>query len=191
MRLPNPIFIKKQLPSLSKTTFSYFGELGRFCCPPLFSSRQVLNQIFPALAAHGIARNYGNLLLSTLKTSFSYFEKIGFSGLQTLPVSRQVLNQNFPALAAHGIARNYGTFPPARPGSRMHACARAPLGCGVAYVPISPCMCISRSILNLYVYILHLLMFYLYLHRYTCMCTQIIKLFIYIYIIYIYTISKI
>ena len=147
MRLPNPIFIKKQLPSLSKTTFSYFDELGRFCCPPLFSSRQVLNQIFPALAAHG-------------------------------------------------IARNYGTFPPARPGSRMYACARAPLGCGVAYVPISPCMCISRSILNLYVYILHLLMFYLYLHRYTCMCTQIIKLYIYIiyiiYILYIYIlISKI
>ena len=63
----------------------------------------MLNQIFPALAAHGIARNYGNLLLSTLKTSFSYFEKIGFSELLTWPVSRQVLNQIFPALAAHGI----------------------------------------------------------------------------------------
>ena len=154
-------------------------------------SRQVLNQIFPALAAHGIARNYGNLLLSTLKTSFSYFEKIGFSELQTWPVSRQVLNQIFPALAAHGIARNYGTFPPARPGSRMYACARAPLGCGVAYVPISPCMCISRSILNLHVYILHLLMFYLYLHRYTCMCTQIIKLYIYVYMCLYILISKI
>ena len=70
----------------------------------------MLNQIFPALAAHGMARNYGNLLLSTLKTSFSYFEKMGFSGLLTWPVSRQVLNQIFPALAAHGIARNYGNL---------------------------------------------------------------------------------
>ena len=34
-------------------------------------SRQVLNQIFPALAAHGIPRNYGNLLPSTMNTTTS------------------------------------------------------------------------------------------------------------------------